>query len=36
MVYRLTTGEEVAQEDITVALLASPGRGARAEKQQDT
>jgi hypothetical protein len=35
MASRLTTGGEVAQENITVALLASPERGARA-KQQDT
>jgi hypothetical protein len=32
---RLTTGEEVAQENITVALLASPECGA-FQKQQNT
>jgi hypothetical protein len=36
MACRLTTGEEVAQVNITVALLASPERGARSENQQDT
>jgi hypothetical protein len=35
MAYRLTTGEEVAQENITVALLASPERSA-FRKQQNT
>lgn len=35
MAYRLTTGEEVAQENITVALLASPERGA-FRKQENT
>jgi hypothetical protein len=35
MAYRLTTGEEVAQENITVALLASPER-ARVPKAADT
>lgn len=34
--YRLTTGEEVAQENITVALLASPERGARSESSRNT
>jgi DNA-binding transcriptional ArsR family regulator len=34
MAYRLTTGEEVAQENITVALLASPARGARSESSR--
>lgn len=34
MAYRLTTGEEVAQENITVALLASPERGARFESSR--
>jgi hypothetical protein len=29
--YRPTTGDEVAQENITVALLASPERGARSD-----
>jgi hypothetical protein len=29
--YRLTTGEEVAQENIAVALVASPARGAGSE-----
>lgn len=32
MAYRLTTGEEVAQENITVALLASPERGGALRK----
>lgn len=32
MAYRLTTGEEVAQENITVVLLVSPERGARSRK----
>lgn len=36
MAYRLTTGEEVAQENMTVALLASPERGVRSESSQDT
>jgi len=35
MAYRLTTGEEVAQENITVALLAFVN-AARVPKQQDT
>jgi hypothetical protein len=34
MAYRLTTGEEVAQENITVALLASPERVARSESSR--
>jgi hypothetical protein len=31
MAHRLTTGEEVAQENITVALLDSPEYRARSE-----
>src|SRR4051794_38857745 len=36
MAYRLTTGEEVAHENLTVAPLASPDRGARSERSKDT
>jgi len=36
MGYRLTTGEQVAQEHITVALLASHERGARSESSENT
>ena len=38
MAYRLTTGEEVAQENITVAPLASPRLTERGafRKHQDT
>jgi hypothetical protein len=35
MAYRVTTGEEVSRESVTVALLASPERGA-VPKQQNT
>ena len=31
MAYRLTSGEDVARENITVAPLASPERGARQD-----
>jgi hypothetical protein len=34
MTYRLTTGEEVAQESIAVAPLASPERGACFESNR--
>ena len=33
---RLTTGEEVARENVTVALLASPDEPRAFRKRQDT